>query len=131
MEKSKKILLIISWILFGITSSFIIAESCIPSDKSGNQSQFLSRISANIVNFFSRQKKVKTANPTSISVKCEDLSVVVDDIKTSIVNENKAIIGATKLFTYDLEYPNKEATCSPFEPSGKYHAHTIRPSPYP
>ena len=109
MEKRKRIFLIISWILFGITSSFIIVESCIPSDKSGNQSQFFSRISANIVNFFSRPKKVKTANPTSISVKCADPSAMVGDVKTNIVNENKAIIGTTKLYTYELSYSDTNA----------------------
>lgn len=107
--KKRKTLLIIFWALFGITSSFIIVESCIPSDKSGNQSQFFSRISANIVNFFSKPKKIKTANPTSISVKCTDPSAMVGDTKTSIVEEGKAIIGTTKLFTYELSFSDSDA----------------------
>lgn len=107
--KKRKTLLIMFWALFGLTSSFIIVESCIPSDKSGNQSQFFSRISANIVNFFSKPKKIKTANPTSISIKCTDPSAIVGDTKTSIVEEDKAIIGTTKLFTYEMSFSDSGA----------------------
>ena len=108
MQK-KKIFLIISWVLFGLTSSLIIMESCLPSDKSGNQSRFFARISANIVNFFSPPKKVVTADPTSITVKCSDPSAMVGDIKTSIVDVDKAVIGTTKLFSYNLTYSNSKA----------------------
>lgn len=109
MKNNKKTLLIISWILFGITTSFIIVESCIPSDKSGEQSQFFSRISANIINFFSRPKKVVTTNPISLSIKCEDPSAVIDGNKTSLISEDEAVIGATKLYTYELSYSDTNA----------------------
>ena len=109
MNKKRKTFLIISWVLFGLTSSFIIVESCIPSDKSGNQSRFLSKISANIVNFFSPSKKVKSVDPSSLSVKCTDPSAMVGDTKTSIVNQDKAIIGTTKLYTYNLTFQDDKA----------------------
>lgn len=108
MKKSRKILLIISWVLFGLTSSLIIVESCIPSDKSGEHSFSFSTIAAKIVNIFSKPKKVITADPSELKISNNDPSATVDGVKTSIVSSDKAVVGTTKLYTYNLSY-SKEA----------------------
>ena len=108
MNKSRKVLLIISWVLFGLTSSLIIVESCIPSDKSGQHSFSFSTIAAKIVNIFSKPKKVITADPSELKISNNDPSATVDGVKTSIVSSDKAVVGTTKLYTYNLSY-SKEA----------------------
>ena len=109
MTKRRKILLIISWVLFGLTSSLIIVESCIPSDKSGEHSFSFSSVAAKIVNIFSKPKKVVTLDPTDIYTASNDLVSEVDGVKTYIVEPNKAVIGTTKMYTYSLQFPNQEA----------------------
>ena len=109
MKKKRKIILIISWVLFGLTSTLIIAESFIPSSKSGEHSLSFSSLIARIVNVFSKPKQIVTLDPTEINVTVTDPSANVDDTKTSIIPEEKAVIGTTKLYSYTLSYPDKEA----------------------
>ena len=109
MEKKRKVLLIISWVLFGLTSSLIVVESCIPSSASGEHSLSFSTFAAKIINTFSKPKKVNSVNPVSLKVRNNDPKALLDDVEVSIVENNKAVVGTTKLFTYELEYSNEQA----------------------
>ena len=100
--------MIISWVLFGLTSSLILVESSIPSNASGKHSFSFSEIFANIINFFSKPKEVTTLDPESLTVSVSDPTAKVDGVTKTIVDTETAVVGTTKMFSYKLNFPKKE-----------------------
>ena len=91
---------IVFWVLFGLVSGLIIAESFVPSGASGNQSNFLSMILSTFLNETMPSKEVTPIGPTSISFSPD----------TRFVGGEKAVVGTTKLINYQLAFETKEGT---------------------
>ena len=88
------------WVLFSLAAGLTIAESFVPSGKSGKQSDFLSMILSAFINDTMPAKEVQPIGPTSISFSPD----------TRFVGGDKAVVGTTKLISYSLAFENKEGT---------------------
>ena len=108
-KPKKKIVSLISYCLFGLLSTLIIAESCVPSGASGKQSQGLSEILAGIVNTLFPPKPLVNSLPSSISASTSAAEAEIDGVKTKLFGDDEAIIGTTKLYTYKLSYAETKA----------------------
>lgn len=113
MEKKKRrisVLSLVSWILFGGLSVLIVAESATPTDPSGAQSMSLTRLLADFFNMLMPGKPVTVANPTEIKIVPYGPSAEFEDgQRKNLFEPNEAIIGTTKLFTYNLSYAVDDA----------------------
>ena len=108
--KKRKIPSLIAYLVFGILSTLIVAESAVPSDASGKQSFGISVIMANIINAFTPPKKTVTASPTGISV-ASSLTSAKDGegVSHNLFEADEAIVGTTRLFSYKLSYAEPKA----------------------
>ena len=77
-----------------MATGLIVAESCVPSGASGKQSNFLSMILSAFINDTMPTREVEKIGPTSIDISGDERFVGAD----------KAVVGTTKMFTYDLTF---------------------------
>lgn len=108
--KAFKGLRIGAWAIFGLLSSLIIAESATPTDASGRQSFSFSQLVADFINLISPTKQAETLKPTGITAATSSrMATLEDGTKAYLFNEDEAIVGTTKLYTYSLTYPEQKA----------------------
>lgn len=87
------------YIIFGIyvfLVVLILAESAIPGSQSGSQSNWMSQIVANIINWFSDDTPAVVVEPLSVNI-TED---------SSFLGEKKIATGTTTLLTFNIEEPS-------------------------
>lgn len=109
-HRKRKVLSVISWVLFGALSTLVLVESATPSSSSGVQSWSLTRILADFFNSILPGEKTTTAKPTEISINAYSPSAVFEDgQRQNLFEANEAIIGTTKLFQYSLKYDLEKA----------------------
>ncbi len=109
-SKAKRILQIVSWVLFVASAGLIIIESATPSDASGVQSFSFSKILANLINIISPPKSTVTHKPVSFTLTPSVPSATLaSGEKAKLFEDDEAIIGTTKMYSYTLAYPEGEA----------------------
>ena len=109
-NKAVKVVNITSWVLFGLSSTLIIAESATPTGASGQQSSWFSSIMASIVNTLTPPKRTVTYEPTAISATGNVVSGKDEEGNLiKLYEENQAIVGTTKMYSYQLSYPEGKA----------------------
>lgn len=116
--KATRVVKILSWVGFGLLSSLIIAESCVPTDASGKQSFSFSKIMADIINAITPTKKAVTLEPTGVTSTATSRNATIDGKVVSLFEPEEAIVGTTKLYSYTLTYP--EMTADIYDSSVKF-----------
>lgn len=101
----RKIIQISCWSVFGLLSTVTLIESCIPSSASGFRSRSLSQIIADIINSIAPSKPALEVAPESLTLTPTVSKATLDNGETAnLFDENEAIVGTTKMFTYKLTY---------------------------
>ena len=92
-SKARKILSIISWVIFGGLSALILTESATASDSSARQSNIIARIITDFINGVTPGKEAAIVKPSGITLKTDQ----------AYQGEDTAVLGTTRMISYWLD----------------------------
>ncbi len=94
--------------VFFALSLLVLAESATPTGASGEQSSAFSAWAASIINILFPGEPAKPYAPSELKVSSNILSYKDEDGKKVLLyDEDKAVVGTTRMFTYTLSYPEE------------------------
>lgn len=83
------------WVSFGLFSLIILGEACMPSSASGQQSNWLANLFANLINDLTPTKVIEPIYPDALEIVP----------MAFLCEENEAIVGTTKVIDYVQTFP--------------------------